>query len=360
MFVFRLKTEYIRRIAREMREMEQNYLGRLPESDPLYQFLKYEIQPQLTGFMERPKYRVHQLHGSNAVYLYEEKNSGSRVIGKFFLSEREPDREAASRRLEREFHNLSVMRSCGFDGSSPHYIARPLGRNEALNRLLVIEFCGGEMLSSILTRAIHSGDNDLIYAKLTALAWFLAHFHNQTATPEWKVNFNEATSYMDSLIERLRVQNEIGYSDAEELGWLRDRWREQPKMWEDCQVTVHGDATPDNFLFGDDQWVISFDLERLRRADRVFDTGRIAGELMHFFLQLTGNKYAAEPFIGHFLWEYACHFPDREQTFRQLARRVPFYMGCTLLRIARNPWLEWDYRLRLIHEAKLSLRNLSL
>ena len=56
---------------------------------------------------------------------------------------------------------------------------------------------------------------------------------------------------------------------------------------------------------------------------------------MHFFLQNTGNKYAAEPFIGHFLWEYSCHFPDREQTFRSITRRVPFYMGITLLRIAR-------------------------
>ena len=90
---------------------------------------------------------------------------------------------------------------------------------------------------------------------------------------------------------------------------------------------------------------------------RVFDTGRVAAELMHFFLLMTGNKYAAEPFIGHFLWEYACHFPDRERTFEQTTRRVPFYMGTTLLRIARNPWLDWNYRLRLIHEAKQCLRR---
>ena len=128
-------------------------------------------------------------------------------------------------------------------------------------------------------------------------------------------------------------------------------------MWEDCQVFVHGDATPDNFLFGDGLAVISFDLERLKRADRVFDTGRVAAELMHFFLLMTGNKYAAEPFIGHFLWEYACHFPDRERTFEQTTRRVPFYMGTTLMRIARNPWLDWNYRLRLIHEAKQCLRR---
>jgi aminoglycoside phosphotransferase (APT) family kinase protein len=85
-------------------------------------------------------------------------------------------------------------------------------------------------------------------------------------------------------------------------------------MWEDRQVFVHGDATPSNFLFGEGLSVMAIDLERMRRADRVFDLGRIAGELQHFYMQATGNKYVAEPFISHFLWEYACHFPDRDRT----------------------------------------------
>ena len=335
--------------------MWKKYLGHLPERDPLFQYLKHEIQPQLGGFLNHPDYRVFQLHGSNAVYLYEEKHRGTLVIGKFFLSDRERDPAAASRKLEREYHNLAMMHGSGFSGS-PHYIARPLGRNDWLNRLLVIEYCYGELLSSIIMRAIRNRDSGLLYAKLTALAYFLARFHNNTAAG-WRIDFNEAGAYMDSLTGRLQFQNQIGANGANELYYLRDRWREQPKMWEDCQVFVHGDATPDNFLFGDGLAVISFDLERLKRADRVFDTGRVAAELMHFFLLMTGNKYAAEPFIGHFLWEYACHFPDRERTFEQTTRRVPFYMGTTLLRIARNPWLDWNYRLRLIHEAKQCLRR---
>lgn len=65
-----------------------------------------------------------------------------------------------------------------------------------------------------------------------------------------------------------------------------------------------------------------------------------------------GDKFAAEPFIGHFLWEYATHFPDRESAFYSITRRVPFYMGVTLLRIARNFWIDRDYRRRLINEAR--------
>ncbi len=59
--------------------------------------------------------------------------------------------------------------------------------------------------------------------------------------------------------------------------------------------------------------------------------------------------------IGHFLWEYAGHFPDRERTFASLSGRLPFHLGLTLLRIARNGWLDANYRKRLVHEARVIL-----
>jgi len=162
---------------------------------------------------------------------------------------------------------------------------------------------------------------------------------------------------MDHLIKKLLDIHAIHRDEANELYWLRDSWRNQPRMWEDRQVLVHGDATPENFMFGGDLGVIAYDLERAKLDDRVFDIGRIAGELMHFFLRATGNKYAAEPFIGHFLWEYSCHFPDRNSAFRSITGRVPFYMGITLLRIARNGWVSHEYRRQLINEAKHCLRR---
>lgn len=333
----------------------KEYLGHLPCHDPLYHYLKYDIQPQLTGYSDHVKYRVSRLSGSNDVYLYEEKYSGARVIGKYFLSRRLQDPGIASRRLEREFRNLEMMRGYGFAGW-PHYIARPLGCNDWLNKLLVVEYCDGELLSDIIDRAIRNHDDGLLFGKLTALGYFLASFHNRTANG-CGVDFNETCSYMDNLVDRLLDYQTVNGDEAGEFRWLRDRWHEQAKMWEDCQVLVHGDATPGNFLFGDTLSVITFDLERVRRADRVYDTGRIAGELMYYFLQTTGNKYDAEPFIGHFLWEYSCHFPDRNRAFQSISRRVPFYMGITLLRIARNSWLNWSDKRRLIHEAGHCLRR---
>lgn len=71
----------------------------------------------------------------------------------------------------------------------------------------------------------------------------------------------------------------------------------------------------------------------------------------------TGNRHAAEPFIGHFLWEYACHFPDRNSAFEAITGRTPFYMAMTLLRIARNSWVDIDHRHLLITEARACLRS---
>lgn len=335
--------------------MSGQYLGHLPERDPLYCYLRHDIQPQLTGWRDRVKYRVFRLNGSNDVYLYEEKYTGSRVIGKFFWSQREQRPEVAGKRLGREFHHLEMMRGCGFTGY-PHYIARPLGCNGSLNQLLVLEYCHGEALSSIIRRSIRERNDGLLFDKLRALAYFLATFHNRTANG-YGVDFHQSCAYFDSLAWRLREGGTVGAGEAAELSVLRDFWREDGVMWEDQQVLVHGDATPENFLLGDGLWVISFDLERLRRADRAFDVGRIAGELAHFFLDETGNRYLAEPFIGHFLWEYACHFPNRDRAFASITGRIPFYLGMTLLRIARNGWLAREYRRRLVHEGMECLRR---
>jgi len=337
--------------------MNRIYLGRLSEQDPLHGYLQHDIQPQINGVPGRSTYRVFRLNGSNDVYLYEDRTTGTRLIGKFFLSSGKKDAVKAVSRLTREFDNLCMMRDYGLTGS-PHHIVRPLGRHYSMNALLVTEYCEGELLSEVIVEVIHNRDHGKLYHKLTALAYFLSAFHNRTAIGV-RVDFHQDCEYLDRLVGRLLEIRAIGRDEACELYWLRDQWRQEPRMWEDQKVLVHGDATPENFLFSDGLQVTGFDLERTKRADRVFDTGRIAGELKHFFMRATGNQHAADPFIGHFLWEYACHFPNRERAFHSITGRTPFYMGMTLLRIARNSWIEPAYRRRLINEAKDTLRSVS-
>ena len=335
--------------------MSRVYVGRLSEQDPLHAYLQHDIEPQLGSACGHSSYRVFRLNGSNDVYQYENRENGSRIIGKFFLSSRKKDALKAAAHLTHEFDNLCRMRDYGLTGY-PHHVARPLGRNYAMNALLVTEDCAGQLLSEVILEAMRSGRNEKLYEKLTALAYFLSAFHNRTAIGVG-VDFDADCAYMDTLTDRLVQIRAINDEQSSELNRLRDEWRGQPRMWKDQQVFVHGDATPENFMFGDDLAVMACDLERARRADRVFDTGRIAGELKHFFMRASGRRDAADPFIGHFLWEYACHFPNRDGAFASITGRTPFHMGLTLLRIARNGWIDAQYRKRLINEAFECLRS---
>jgi aminoglycoside phosphotransferase (APT) family kinase protein len=328
--------------------VSKQYLGHLPPHDPLWDYLRGCILPQVGVLGQAADFRVFSMKAAK-VYLYEEKYSRAALVGKFFLG------GEGARRMQQEFDNLQLLRGYGLN-SDPHYVVRPLGANIWIDSVLVEEFCGGTSLSSVIGAAIYQNQQRKLYAKLTALAYFLATLHNRTANG-CGVDFSQDCAYLDRLVGKLRSKHFMAAGEADELYWLRDRWREQPRMWEDRQVFVHGDATPSNFLFGDGLKVIAIDLERMKRADRVFDIGRIAGELQHFYLQAFGDKYAAEPFIGHFLWEYACHFPDRKRAFRSVTGRVAFQMALTLLRISRNSWIGAAHRRRLIEEAKITLRT---
>ena len=330
------------------------YLGHLPKQDQLYQYLRYDILPQVGINGSAPDFRVYRIPASNHVYLYEDSRSHTRFIGKFFNGVQGRSAESAFYRMEREFNNLTYLRSIGAAGD-PHYVTRPLGHNADLDCVLVEEFCYGAPLADFILGAIHAGKRDALFQKLTALAWFLASMHNRTANGIG-VDFNRDCVYFDRIMEQLQGWGKMDWAEAEEFYRFKDRWREQGCMWEDQQVLVHGDVTPSNILFGNGPWVIAIDLERMKAADRVFDVGRLAAEIKHFFMQYAGNKALAEPFIGHFLWEYAGHFPDRQSAFNAITHRLPFYMGVNLLRIARNTWITAKYRRQLIDEAKNTLR----
>jgi aminoglycoside phosphotransferase (APT) family kinase protein len=217
--------------------------------------------------------------------------------------------------------------------------------------VLAVEYYSGEEFSHAIARATQHRDDSHLYWRLKALAYFLATQHNRTANGA-TVDFDPECRYLDTIVGRLKKARRIGQRDIDEISGLRDRWRERPRMWQDRQVWLHGDATPANFLFGHGMDVAAIDLERMKRGDRMFDVGRVAGELQHAFMRDCGDRYRAEPFIGHFLWEYSCHFPDREQAFESITARAPYYMALNLLRIARNGYIGQDYGRTLVTQAK--------
>jgi Phosphotransferase enzyme family len=333
--------------------MNGRYVGYLAGDDPLHGFLSRIIRDDMGVREAHPAYRVFRLSGSNVVYAYQEKFSGTRIICKFY-GPRFADLDKAAWMARQEYEGLETLRRYNLIGS-PHHVIRPLGFNRDINGVLAVEYYAGEEFSHAIARATWHRDDRHLYGRLTALAYFLATQHNRTANGT-TVDFGVDCRYFDTVTGRLRKAQRIGSHDADELYGLRDRWRDQPKMWQDQQVWLHGDATPANFLFGDGMDVAAIDLERMKRGDRIFDVGRVAGELQHSFMRDSGDRHRADPFIRHFLWEYSCHFPDRERTFESIQARVPYYMALNLLRIARNDYIDQHYAGRLVRQAKRLLQ----
>ncbi|MBU0991526.1 MAG: phosphotransferase [Proteobacteria bacterium] len=313
--------------------MNGRYLSHLSHNDPLYGYIQEHIAPQLGFNLPEAVYRVFKFTCSQTVYLYEERQKRVRIVVKFHQNHLPGLPMLPQKTGEKEYSDLLYIRSLGFT-SPPHYVVRPLGFNPDIDNALLVEYLEGDLLCSVIKNALFQGNLRRLFQKLAALAHFLATLHNCTAG-DLCVNHEETHGYAGRLIHSLVTKWGMGPADSGELYFLRDQWRTKSCMWEDRSVLVHGDATPSNFLFGRGRHTMAIDFERMKWADRVFDLGRLCGELKHFFFQATGDAHAAEPFIGHFLWEYCCHFPDRLRAFRSITRRMPFHMGITLLRILK-------------------------
>ena len=330
------------------------YVGYVSGDDGMHGFLCRIVREKL-GVSERsPAFRAFRLRGSNEVYAYEEKHSHARVICKFYGPRFGWDRDRAAQKAYREFDTMHGLRGYNLVGS-PHHVVRPLGVDGELNGVLAMEFYAGEQFSHAIKHCIHRHNHGHLYWRLKALAYFLATQHNRTANGA-TVDFDVDCQYFSGLVYKLKHRNRIGGWDADELLWLQGLWRDRTSMWADRQVWLHGDATPANFLFGNGLDVAAIDLERARRGDRMFDVGRVTGEIQHAFMTMTGNPDRAEPFIGHFLWEYCCHFPDRDAAFRSITARLPYYMAMNLLRVARNDYIGDDYGDKLVRQSKRLLR----
>lgn len=327
--------------------MSTLHLGKLDCFDPLYEILCSQVCPDV----KNPFFKVTKM-SSGRVYKYKEEKTQVAIIGKFFnLND---TREDKILRIKGEYDNLQKLRNYGFD-VFPHYVVRPISREESIGLALIEEFIRGRDLDHYLKKAIYEGKSKTLKDRLSRLASFLYALHARTRMNENAV-LDQVSAYFQGILNKLYKQSVLSDYEKKKCEKLMDRWLNRSLLHEAKSVIVHGDATPTNFIFTEKGDVVAIDLERMKTADMVFDAGMVCGELKHAFLWGTGNPYAAEPFIRHFLKRYSSHFSDYEAAFREITFRNPFYMALTELRIARNSYLEWDYRKRLVHEAMQCLK----
>jgi len=322
----------------------------LHDTVALGEYMRQAIFPQLApppfGEIE-----IRSLSQQKPVYLFLEKTRNIMVVGKLF-KHGPVTLEQAWPSAEKEYFNLNLLRNrFGMNNDSWHVVA-PLGKNKKLSALLVTEKAPGKVLDYYIAKAIYEHKSQQLFDKLSSLALFFVKLHRNSESGR-RVSPALPKSYLDKLLDSLSKwpSSPLERYDIEDYA---ARWWDKDSIFtNDTEVIVHGDATTTNFLFNHNE-VTGIDLEKMKWADRCWDLGFLAAELKHHFMWRMGDKWAAEPYIGHFLWQYAVNYRD-SQFFYNITSKIPLYMALGLLRIARNSWLDETHRKNLISEAKQCL-----
>lgn len=261
--------------------------------------------------------------------------------------------DQAWNRAEREYYHLKLLQERFDMKDGPDRVVTPYGKNRRFSAIVVMQLAPGHMLDHYILEAVDNGRREQLMKRLGYLARFFAtlHHNSQTDTP---ISPGQAQEYLGKITHSLSRGPLSTQERAKIEKYASLWWNGGGVLTEDKEVIVHGDATPTNFLLHRDE-VIGIDVEKMCRADRCWDLGFMAAELKHHFLWRTGDDWAAEPFIGHFLERYsaAC---GNHGLFHGVTRRLPLYMALGLMRIARNTWLDPQYRVNLLREARRCLK----
>ncbi|APH39726.1 phosphotransferase [Methanohalophilus halophilus] len=290
--------------------MSGTYVKKLKPGDPFRDWLVYMLKDRIQN--KKCVVRVFQFSGSHMVRRYEFEGEGFSVMAKFFnrpmglIKKYDPDKAMVNeyKKLKRIKHIIDI--------------SRPIAINRNFDCVLVTEYVSGRPLYWYFHHENH------LYDSLTAVAHLLRKLHDNTKT------------YYDREREFRMLKKNLDHlgldrSTRKRYKKLLDSWWDSPFLDFGYGCMIHHDATPANYLIHRGRsYAIDFELS-VRHGNPVHDLGILSAELKNYFA-LKGNDQQAEPYIGHFLWNYS----KNKKEFDQITRILPFYMSYGLLRIARG------------------------
>lgn len=250
---------------------------------------------------------------SHTVCRYHFKGENFSVMAKFFA---EPTGRLknynACKAMKNEFKKLELA-------ASLINVARPLAMNKEFNCALVTEHIPGKPLSWYFK----SEKN--LYEKLTGMSHMLRKLHDNTRSYYNKEN--EFINY-HGVLDHLTLD----HNTRETFNHLLGEWWYSPLLNREHGCMIHRDVHPSNYIFHKGKpYALDFESSWFH-ANPVRDLGVLSAELKNYFEQNKGGGSKAEPYIGHFLWEYS---GGDEKNFMEITKVLPFYMSLGLLRSAR-------------------------
>lgn len=213
--------------------------------------------------------------------------------------------------MKREFNNLNIVEKI-------IHVPKPLATKKQFSCVLVTEHVNGSPLY------VYMKSENGLYDRLTAVAHLLRKLHDSTLSHYHK----EGDFYkFHQTLDQLQLNKDL----TETFNQLLGDWWHSTLLDRSTGCMIHHDANPVNYVFnGDKVYALDFESARLH-ANPVHDLGIMAAELKHYFAMHKKDDSRAEPYIGHFLWQYSRGITE----FKDVTRVLPFYMSLGLLRMNR-------------------------
>jgi hypothetical protein len=270
---------------------------------------------------------------SHTVCRFDFEGETYAVVGKFFAEPTGTLMEYnAADAMENEYRIL--RRVSRFIPTS-----RPLARRRDFSCVLLSEFVKGRPLAGRL-------DDGRLYDHLTGVARLHRCLHEHTVG-----GYRKEREF--ATFHRVLDQAGLDREHREECDRLLGRWWDHPLLDRASGCMIHRDATPANYLVRRGR-VIALDFESAwSDAHPVHDAGIFCAELKHYFAVRKQSGRMAEPYIGHYLWQYS----RDEDDFREVCTVLPFFMALGYLRMVRIAGDNGRKRDRLIREAVRCLRS---
>lgn len=311
--------------------MSEKYLGKIKPGDPFRDWLVQILGERIKN--RNCSVRVFQFAASHMVRRFEFKGEGFSVMGKFFnkplgfIRKYDPDRAMVN-----EYYKLKKI-------SKIIDIPKPIAINRDFDCVLITEYISGKPLYKYFE------EEDGLYENLTAVARLLRTLHDKT-----KMHYDKEKEF-------IMYSKNLNYLNPDKP--TRKIYDELMGKWWYCSFLdfgygclIHHDATPANYLLHRERaYAIDFELS-VDHGNPIHDPGILSAEIKNFFA-LRGEDRRAEPYIGHFLWQYSKSLDE----FHRITRAIPFYMSYGLLRIARGEKNE-GHKKYLLREAEGCLRSI--
>ncbi|WP_067048007.1 phosphotransferase family protein [Methanofollis ethanolicus] len=259
---------------------------------------------------------------SHTVCRYAFRGEGVSVVSKFFAEPTGTNhRFDPEKAMETEYRMLKKARR-------RIAVPEPIAVRADYHCALVTGYVRGRPLLDFLR------DDPSLFGRLTDVAGLLRRLHGRGVSA-YDLEREFAT------FQGVLGQVDLSSGERDRFTRRLDRWQAAGTLERRRGCMIHRDATPSNYLFGEDG-VVAVDFESAwTGAHPAHDPGILCAEIRYAFRRRYGDAGRAEPYLGHFLWHYA----GSDDAFRYVTGCVPFFMALGYLRMARlsigNHEKEW-------------------